>query len=356
MYNNLKHMLNVVLSSRYFYKVLIVAVIANLASLFMVYQNIQIAIKNRSPSFLNLSFGESLDDAVQRELFQQGIDIYANSVHVVVFIDFTQENYKRILSFLEMVKKKHRETGVQFDIIVPVSEERIGNLKNTLSLELNITSDRDGFIYDLLDIRHGDGGIVILNKEKTLQFVLSPLPPEETIRQMVEVSLYGKSETVNNPDKRDQVTKKTLQNLNVYDVVTRNHTTLREGLKPGGNKLITIFDGYCPNCSTFEQRVKTLQQIASMNNEITEVVFLFKVSASEFEIRKLETLNMSFKLYQTNAVLLPELEYMGREEAIKHFRTVLVDSEFNTVYFENHIENDDRLISHCFDALNQDKI
>ena len=344
MYSKLKSLLNTVLSSRYFYKVLMVVFVANLASLYIVYQNIEKINKNQSPSFLNLNFGESLDDAVQRDLYQRGIDFYTRDVHVVVFIDFTQESYKRTLSFLDLIKKKHTETGIQFDIIVPVSEARISELKKSLSLELNITSDQDGFIYDLLDIRHGDGGIVILNKERTIQFVLSPLPPEETIRQMVEVSLYGKSETVFDLDKRDLVTQKTLQNLNVYDVVSRKSTTLQEGSKPFGNKLITIFDGYCPKCFAFEQRIKTLQQITSMNNEIAELIFVFKQSASEIEIRKLVTLNTPVRLYQTNAVLLPELEYMGREEATKHFRTVLVDSEFNIVYFENSIEKGERLM------------
>ena len=352
MYCKLKHMLNTVLNSRHFYKVFVAVIVANLASLFIVYQNIEQFIENQAPNFSNLGYGESLDDAVQSGLYHQNVKINTNNVHVVVFIDFREERYKKILSYLDLMRKRHLETGVKFDIIVPVSEARVKETKSLLSLELKLTSDTQGFIYDLLDIRHGDSGIVVISKKRTIQFVLSPLPPEETIRQVIEVSLYDKSISVSDLDQRGRVTQKTLKDLNVYDVVSGEHTTLQDG-STSGSILITIFDGYCPNCVAYEQRLKTLEQISSMNSDITELVFVFKFSVSEYELLELETLGIPVpvRIYQTNTVLLTELEYIGRQEATKHFRTVLVDSEYNIMYFEDSVVKDEQLIRQCNEAI-----
>ena len=338
------------LSSKYFYKILMVVVIANLASLFLVYQNMQEVIENQTPSFASLSFGESIEDIVQEYLKQQGSGHLNSNVHVIVFIDLKQERYLRILSYLDLVRKRHLGTDIQFDVILPVSEKRTDELKKQLALELNMVSDLVGDIYDLFDVRHGDGGILVLKKESTVKFVVSPLPPEETIRQMVEVCLYDKSAIAFKPDNYELVTPVNLGNLNVYNVLSGEYTTLHDGLSTG-YKLVTIFDGFCPNCVAFDRRIRNLKRLVSMYGEKTEFVFVFKTSASEFEIRKLEDLGPSVRIYQTNDVLLPDLEYIGREEATKHFRTLLVDSEFNVLYFENHIDDDDMLFHHINEAL-----
>lgn len=349
MYRNLKVILSEILNSRYFYHMISAVIVVNVFVMYLILRNAGFFQGNQAPNFATLSNGVVIENHLWMKLQQNGIYRKKGNIQVIVFIDVRAETHKRILSYLNLVHDRLANTGTQFNIIVPVSSNRVRDLVELLDLKFNIVPDQSGYVYNLLKIKQGDSGIVIVNKDNSVKFVMSPLPPEEYIRQFIEVTLYGASVTVFNPEEQKHLTREKLLNLRVYDVISKQYTTLAEGIKDKGLTLVTFFDGFCPGCSAYEERLETIRTINSIQSDISGVVFVFKSSASEFELRAINESNGQFNVYQTNEVMFPELEYMARELSQKHFRTVLVDPDLNIMFLENQLESDSQLTNRLRD-------
>lgn len=349
MNRKLKAVLNEILNGQYFYHMIIAVVVVNVFVMYLILRNVGFLQGNQTPNFATLSNGVVIENHLWMKLQESGISLKKDNIQVLVFIDVRAETHKRILSYLNLVHERLANTGTQFNVIVPISSNRVRDLEKLLDLKFNIVPDQNGYVCDLLEIKQGDSGIVIVDKDNSVRFVMSPLPPEELIRQFIEVTLYGTSVTVVNANERRHLTREKLLKLRVYDVISMRYTTLAAGIENKGLTLVTFFDGFCPGCSAYEERLETIKKINSIHSDISGVVFVFKSSASEFELRAINESNGQFNIYQTNEVVFPELEYMARELSQKHFRTVLVDPDLNLMFLENQLESDNQLVNRLRD-------
>lgn len=122
---------------------------------------------------------------------------------MVLFFDIKSDRFYRLLAYTDLLHQKHKANGLGIDVVLPSTRTVLNELKSKLYLAVNLIPDTTGVIYKLFDVRYKFGeGLLALDQSNHVKFVLSGIPPENTLRQLIEVGVFGSSRVTFDFDER----------------------------------------------------------------------------------------------------------------------------------------------------------